>query len=87
MSRGMCYSFDDLFRAAKRREMTESEARRFRNMTQGEKNSMVKQLVNKSDGAFKYEDRVGSDGQTYTAFETKGDFEMEPTSRSGDSVD
>lgn len=77
MSGGMCYSFDDLFRAVKRRDMTESEARQFRNMTQGDKNRMVKQLVNQSDGAFKCEDRVGSDGRTYTAFETTRDFETE----------
>ncbi len=77
MSRGKCYSFNDLFRAVWRRDMTESEARQFSNMTQGEKNRMVKRLVNKSDGVFKYEDRVGSDGQIYTAFETTGDFGME----------
>ena len=82
MSREMCYSYDDLFRVVWRREMTESEARQFRNMTQGEKNRMVKQLVNKSGGAFKYEDRIGSDGKTYTAFETTGRFEIEPRQRS-----
>ena len=76
MSRGMCYSFDDLFRAVRRRDMAASEARLFRNMTQGEKNRMVKRLVYRSDGAFKCEDRAGSDGQTYTAFETTSDFEI-----------
>lgn len=81
MSGGMCYSFDDLFHAVKRREMTESEARQFRNMTQDEKNRMVKQLVDQSDGAFKSEDRVGSDGRTYTAFEATRDFEMEQRRR------
>lgn len=81
MSGGMCYSFDDLFHAVKRRDMTESEARQFRNMTQDEKNRMVKQLVNQSDGAFKSEDRVGSDGRTYTAFEATRDFEMEQRRR------
>ncbi len=81
MSRGMCCSFDDLFRAVRRRDMTKSEARQFRNMTQGEKNKMVKRMVKKSDGAFKYEDRVGSDGQMYTAFETTRDFEIEQRRR------
>jgi len=76
MGRGVCYSFDDHFRAVWRRDMTESEARQFRNMTQGEKNKMVKRLVKKSNGAFKFEDRVGADGQTYTAFETTSDFEI-----------
>jgi len=77
----MCCSFDDLFRAVRRRDMTKSEARQFRNMTQGEKNKMVKRMVKKSDGAFKYEDRVGSDGQMYTAFETTRDFEIEQRRR------
>ena len=81
MSRGMCYSFDDLFRAVRRRDMTEPEARQFRNMTQGEKNKIVKRMVKKSNGTFKYEDRVGSDGQTYTAFETKRYFEIEQRRR------
>ena len=76
MGNGVCYSFDDLFRAAWRCDMTESEPRQFRNMTQAEKNKMVKRLVKKSNGAFKFEDRIGADGQTYTAFETTGDFEI-----------
>lgn len=62
------YSFADLFEAAVGRQMTESEAAGFRSLPQPEKNRKVKELCALTDGRFVWEDRVGWNGVTFTAF-------------------
>lgn len=64
----MCLSYEDLFRTANRREMTEQEKRRFAGLPQSEKNRIVRTLVQQTAGAFECEDRRGADGVIYTAF-------------------
>ncbi len=64
-----CPGFGDLFRAARGRDMAADEADRFNHLSQAAKNDIVKRLVQQTNGAFRCYDVVGSDGQTYTAFD------------------
>jgi hypothetical protein len=66
MSIECAYSFFDLFRAAFKREPTIEEIAHFENLPQSGKNEMVKQWA--AAAAWEAQDRVGTDGQTYTAF-------------------
>lgn len=68
MPKNMCYSYDDLFRAVKRREMTKSEAGKFEKMSLKEKNDYIKKLAKEGNNIFKTKDVKGSDGKTYTSF-------------------
>jgi hypothetical protein len=66
MSEECQYSFSDLFEAAHKRGLQEAEAMKFVLASQEEKNKIVKELA--SLAGWKIEDRIGSDGKTYTAF-------------------
>lgn len=48
--------------------MTEQESESFRSLSQAENNRIVKELCALTNGAFVWEDRIGPDGRTYTAF-------------------
>jgi hypothetical protein len=62
-----CMSFRDLFELAHGRPWTPEEHHRFQTASQDERNRLVKQLAAQA-GGIAVEDRIGSDGQTYTAF-------------------
>jgi hypothetical protein len=66
MSEECQYSFSDLFKAAHNRALDQTEAMKFVLVSQDEKNKIVKELA--SLAGWKIEDRIGSDGKTYTAF-------------------
>ena len=68
LSENCCYSFSDLFRAARKREATPQEVERYQKLNQVEKNNLVKQLVSETNGVWVYEDRLWEDGVTYSAF-------------------
>lgn len=59
--------FADLFRMAHGRAWTEQEERSFRGMSQPDRNDAVKGWAKRAGGIVT-EDRVGTDGVTYTAF-------------------
>ncbi len=59
--------FADLFRLAKKREWTPTEERAFAGMSQEARNAAVVALAREAKG-IRTEDRVGTDGVTYTAF-------------------
>ena len=61
------YSFDDLFRFANDREWTVEEKSAFMALGQADRNMEVKRLA-KHAGCIATEDRIGTDGVTYTAF-------------------
>jgi len=63
-----CFSFDDLHKAAFGRLMAVEEADSLRRQTQDEKNATVREWTARTNGAFRCEDRLGTDGVTYTAF-------------------
>ena len=67
MGRECAIGFADLFRLAKRRDWTAEEERAFQAMTQPERNAAVKALAREA-GGMHTEDRIGTDGQVYTAF-------------------
>ena len=60
------YSFFDLFRAAFKREPTIEEIAHFQNLPQPGKNEMVKQWA--KEAAWEIQDRLGAEGEIYTAF-------------------
>ncbi len=60
------YSFWDLYKAAFRLEASEKVKNTFYNLSQEMKNSTVKKWAEKAH--WLVEDRIGSDGITYTAF-------------------
>lgn len=62
------YGFEDLFRAAKQREMTDPERVALAAASQDERNRLVKKWVFETRGEFCCEDRRGTDGHIYTAF-------------------
>jgi hypothetical protein len=66
MSENCKYSFSDLFEAVHNRALDQTEAMKFVLVSQDEKNKIVKELANLA--GWKTEDRIGSDGKTYTAF-------------------
>ena len=63
-----CDSFADLFLAAHGRAMTPAESAALRARPQEQINATVRHWVDRTDGAFACEDRLGNDGVTYTAF-------------------
>ena len=67
MGRECQYSFSHLFALAHQREWTESERQHFFALDQDSRNLEVKRLAQKA-GNVCTEDRLGSDGLTYTAF-------------------
>lgn len=67
MGRECQYSFDDLFRLANEREWTAAEKNDFMQLDQEARNQEVKRLADKA-GDIRTEDRLGTDGVTYTAF-------------------
>lgn len=64
-------SFADLFNMAKKRAWTPDEERDFAALAPQSRNLLVKQLA-KEAGRIHTEDRLGSDGITYTAFWLEG---------------
>lgn len=68
MSENCCYSFHDLFRAVYGRDWTDTERDRFSCLSQDEKNASVREMVARTNGLWTCEDRVWTDGVTYTAF-------------------
>ena len=67
MGRECALGFADLFRLAKKRDWTAAEAHAFQRMTQPERNAAVIELAREA-GGIHTEDRIGTDGQVYTAF-------------------
>jgi hypothetical protein len=67
MGRECSIGFADLFRLAKKRGWTADEEREFQALTQPERNAAVIELAREA-GGIQTEDRIGSDGQVYTAF-------------------
>ena len=60
------YSFYDLYRAAFKRQPTLEQIAHFESLPQSGKNELVKQWA--AAAAWETQDKVGSDGVTYTAF-------------------
>ncbi len=60
------YSFDDLYFAATSKHLSALESERFLQLSQDEKNHLVRQWANQAK--WMVEDRIGSDGLTYSAF-------------------
>ena len=67
MEPGCTVGFADLFRLARKRGWTAEEERAFQSMTQPERNAAVLELAREA-GGIRTEDRLGTDGQVYTAF-------------------
>ncbi|HKJ17006.1 MAG TPA: hypothetical protein VJ984_06650 [Xanthomonadales bacterium] len=67
MGRECQYSFDDLFRLANERDWTAAEKNDFMLLDQDARNQEVKRLAGMAGGV-RTEDRLGTDGLTYTAF-------------------
>jgi len=63
-----CVSFDDLFRAVYGREMDAAEREALRVLDQPALNRWVHEQVEQCSAQMWAEDRLGSDGITYTAF-------------------
>lgn len=70
MGRECRYSFDDLFRLANDRDWTAAEKSEFLALDHSVRNAVVKRLAQKA-GNVQTEDRLGTDGQVYTAFWVK----------------
>lgn len=68
MSENCCFSFHDLFFAARGRSWTEEERVSFSALSQVERNAEVRRLVAATEGRWTCEDRPWHDGITYTAF-------------------
>ena len=62
------FSFNDLFSAAKGRDMTNEERDHLYALNQDERNHWVQQHVDMTNGTFITELRNGSDSKTYLAF-------------------
>lgn len=67
MNGNCCLGFRDLFRLAKGRDWTAEEASYFKSVDQPTRNRLVRQLAGEA-GCIATEDRLGTDGQIYTAF-------------------
>lgn len=63
-----CFSFENLYSAAFGKPISDSIRTSLRNVTQQEKNGIVKLWVARTNGRFECEDRLGTDGIVYTAF-------------------
>ena len=59
--------FADLFRLARKRGWTAEEEGAFQALSQPERNAAVMELAREA-GGIRTEDRIGTDGQVYTAF-------------------
>jgi hypothetical protein len=59
--------FRELFELAHGRSWTRAEEQQFSELNQEAKNACVKQLASRAAGVVT-EDRIGTDGQVYTAF-------------------
>ena len=68
LSRECQYSYADLFEAVRGRAWTQAEQREFEALMQPQRNAWVKDLAGASGGTVGTEDRVGTDGEIYTAF-------------------
>ena len=62
------YSFADLFRAVRGRDWTIEEQAELESLPQPDRNAWVKKLAQAAEGRIATEDRLGTDGQVYTAF-------------------
>lgn len=60
------YSFWDLFEASHNRKATVKEKKEFEEISQEERNKLVKKWARKANWGV--DDRKGTDGQIYTAF-------------------
>ncbi len=60
------YSFWDLFEAANNRKPTNDEKGKFKALTQGKRNKLVKKWA--GIAGWGIDDRMGTDGKIYTAF-------------------
>lgn len=67
MGRECSIGFADLFRLAKKRGWTDAEERAFQALSQRDRNAAVMELAREA-GGIHTEDRLGTDGQVYTAF-------------------
>ena len=67
MGRECSIGFADLFRLARKRDWTAEEELAFQVLTQPERNAAVLDLAREA-GGIRTEDRIGTDGQVYTAF-------------------
>lgn len=63
------FSFWNLYKAAQGKEISKEEKNNFINSSQEEKNNKIKKWV--AQAQWTCEDRIGSDGMTYTAFAPK----------------
>jgi hypothetical protein len=63
----VCIGFRELFMLARKRPWTAEEERHFQALGQPARNTAVKQLAAEAGGVVT-EDRLGTDGQLYTAF-------------------
>ncbi|MBI1333268.1 MAG: hypothetical protein JST12_06460 [Armatimonadetes bacterium] len=66
-----CFSFADLFVAAKGRPWNQDEEAMFQNLTQSERNDWVSHLATMAP-QFRTEDKIGDDGVVYRAFWVEG---------------
>lgn len=64
------YSFWDLYKEVYGRDASDNEKSAFTALSQAEKNKKIKRWVEQVQWI--YEDRIGADGATYTAFAPKG---------------
>lgn len=67
MGRECTIGFADLFWLAKKRGWTDAEERAFQALSQPDRNAAVMELAREA-GGIHTEDRIGTDGQVYTAF-------------------
>ena len=68
MGRECQYSYADLFEAVHGRTWTEAERGAFEVLAQPQRNAWVKDLAKAAGGRVATEDRLGTDGEMYTAF-------------------
>jgi hypothetical protein len=68
MANEPCLGFGDLFQAAHGRDMTPQERAELGRLRQPERNEWVRREVALTGNAIVCEDRLGTDGVTYTAF-------------------
>jgi hypothetical protein len=69
-----CATFGELIQAATGRSPLQEEKRRFDNSSQEEKNRMVRDWVDTTQGRYTAHDEVGTDGKIYTAFDRSPEY-------------
>lgn len=72
-----CMGFSDLFQAAYGRPFTATESAQFAALDQASRNEAVKQMAGQASGVYT-EDRIGTDGVTYTAFWRNSAYQAPP---------